>query len=61
MTVLVFLLFITMILIDCKITNFSLYLFTYFLAAIIILVKSQVPLPKKNIIFVRATPNEKFI
>ena len=36
MTALVSLLFIAMIPIDCKITNFSLYLFVYFFSRIII-------------------------
>jgi len=60
MTDLVSLLFIAMIPIDCKITNFSLHLFVnFFLATIIILVNSQVPLQKKKdheYYFAGATP-----
>ena len=48
--------FITLIPIDCKITNFSLYLFVYILVTIIILVNSLVPRMTMNIIFVCATP-----
>jgi len=58
MTALVSLLFIAVIRIDCKITNFSLHLFVYFFFATIInLVNSQAPLKKKEyIIFAGATP-----
>ena len=48
MAALVSLLLIAVILIDCKITNFSLHLFVYFLVTIIILVNSKVLLKRKN-------------
>ena len=56
MTDLVSLPFVAMIPIDCKITNFSLYLLFILFATIIILVNSQAPLQKKEwprILFLR--------
>jgi len=60
MTALVSLLFITMIPIDCKITNFSLHLFVYFFVTNIIFGEptsaSSNERMTTNIIFVGATP-----
>ena len=59
MTALVSLLFIAMIPIDCKFTNFSLHLFVYFLVTIIIFGKLTSTISKERmatIIFADATP-----
>ena len=60
MTALISLLFNAMIPIDCKITNFSLYLFVYFLVTIIIFGELTSATSKErmtmNIIFAGATP-----
>ena len=61
MTALVSLLFIAMIPIDCKVTNFSLHLFVYFFSTIIIFGKLISATSKErmtaNIIFLGATPD----